>query len=84
MAAGLVLRAVAHERHRFTLRQLLEQAKREFLSVVLDRAVASVLRTALKQLLLGATPELRPSEFAGQIAAKQCFAGAEIRGQSSS
>src|ERR1700693_5174792 len=63
MTLLLIFCAMAHQGHRASTSELLYQAQREFLSVVLDGSAASVYRAVKEQFLLVLLRKLRPGDF---------------------
>ncbi|MNC96638.1 hypothetical protein D3C83_140620 [compost metagenome] len=66
MAMLLRFGAVTQQSNRALLRQLLEQAQREFLAVVFDCAISLIHRFTFKKFLAIALAELAPTDFVGQ------------------
>src|SRR5262245_3331616 len=79
MAMLLGLVAMAKQCHLLSSAQLLEQAQREFLAVVLDAPVALVDAAALRELLAIAAAELAPRDRARPEIVQQRLARGEIR-----
>src|SRR5262245_49877959 len=73
VALPLVVGAMAHERDGPRSAQLLEQAERELLAVILDRAAARIDEAAHEQLAAIFAKELRPADPARQNTSKQPF-----------
>ena len=79
MAMLFLFRAMTQQRNRTLLRQFLEQAQGELLSVILDRAISLVHRPAFKKFLAIAASELAPADLVGQDRAQQLLAWTKIR-----
>lgn len=79
MALKLIFGAMTHHRHWSSGGQLVQQAKRELLAVILDRLIPLVDRSAFEQLVAIPFAEPRPSDFPGLNTAQQLFARTEIR-----
>src|SRR5262245_1588321 len=77
MLLGLV--AMAKQRHVLSSAQLLEQAQREFLAVVLDAPIALIDAAALRELLAIAAAEFAPRDRARPEIVQQRLARREIR-----
>ena len=78
MTVRLVLIALAQERDRTALRQVLEEAQRELLAVILDRPVAAIDRATLEQFLAIAPGKLAPRDLVGLKSTQELLARAEI------
>src|SRR6059058_4358257 len=78
VAMLFVLLAMAQQRHRPPAAELLAEAQRELLAVVLDRPVA-LIAAALRELLAVAASELAPGDRARAGIVQQRFARREVR-----
>src|SRR5919201_2401052 len=79
VALRLIFRAVAHQRHAAAAREPLDEAQRELLSVVLDRAAPRVHRAVHEQLATILAEELRPRDAARLTVPKETLARTERR-----
>src|SRR5437016_10448831 len=79
VAMLFVLLAMAQQRHRPPAAELLDEAQRELLAVVLDRPVALIDAAAVGELLAVAAAELAPGDRARAGIVQQRFARPEIR-----
>jgi hypothetical protein len=74
MTLLLLFTAVAHQRHVPRLREPLDQAKSELLSVILDGPAASIHRAVHEQFATVLSKKCRPGDLAGLAAPQESFA----------
>ena len=78
VAMRFIFRAVTQESHRSLTGQVLEQAERELLPVVLDLLVAVIDSAVFAQLPQVEPAEFRPRDFSGENGLPQLFTRPEI------
>jgi (2Fe-2S) ferredoxin len=79
MAMLLILGAMAEQRYRLALRQMLKEAQGEFLAVILDSLIAEIDRPALAQFLTVTVAVFRPGDLSSQEFIPKLLARPEIR-----
>ena len=75
----LLFRAMTQQSDRVGLGQLLEQAQREFLAVILDRSIFPVNRPTFEEFLAITSTEPAPADLAGLYRPQQLLARTEVR-----
>ncbi len=79
MAMLLILGAMAEQRYRSALRQMLKEAQGEFLPVIPDSLIAEIDRPAFAQLLSVTVAVFRPGDLSCQEFIPKLLARPEIR-----